>query len=128
MDGYLQVVRRDLKDLKSIQVKQIPWSQNSNADALTSLATNEGIEEFDSIPVERISQPANDLIKATLMVIDPEPTWIDKIIPHLKMRACLDNVVEARKLRIRAAKYTLIDNILYKLGYSISLLRCLNEK
>lgn len=34
MDGYFQVVRKKLKDFKSVQIKQIPRSQNSHVDAL----------------------------------------------------------------------------------------------
>ncbi|XP_022849886.1 uncharacterized protein LOC111371977 [Olea europaea var. sylvestris] len=98
MDNCLRVVKKELERFKTTQVKQIPRSHNNHADALARLATSEEIEEFDSIPVGRMSLPSTEL---------------DKV---------------ARKLRTRSARYTLIDNILYKRGYSTPLLRCLNEE
>ncbi|XP_022853645.1 uncharacterized protein LOC111375088 [Olea europaea var. sylvestris] len=61
-------------------------------------------------------------------MIDPKPTWQDEIIAYLKIGKCPENSAEARKLRIRSARYTLMDNVLYKRGYSPPLLRCLNEE
>ncbi|XP_022891492.1 uncharacterized protein LOC111406334 [Olea europaea var. sylvestris] len=128
MDNYLHVVKKELERFKTTQVKQIPRSQNNHADALARLATSEGIEEFDSIPVGRISLPSIELDKVVLMMIDPKPTWQEEIISYLKTGKYPENPAEARKLRTRLARYTLIDNILYKRGYSMALLRCLNEE
>lgn len=50
------------------------------SEALALLATSVGIEEFDSILIGRISQPAIELAEAMIMLIDPKPTWLDKII------------------------------------------------
>lgn len=75
MDGYLQFVRNELENFMFVQIKQIPWSQNSHADALVRLATR-----VDSIPVGKILQPAIELAEATLMMIDSKQTWLDKII------------------------------------------------
>ncbi|XP_022871547.1 uncharacterized protein LOC111390699 [Olea europaea var. sylvestris] len=97
-DNYLRVVKKELERFNTTQVKQIPRSQNNHADALARLATSEAIEEFDSIH--------------------------DEITPYLKIGKYLENSAEARKLRTRSARYTLIDNVLYKRGYSTPLLRC----
>lgn len=128
MDYYLQIVRKELENFKSVQIKQIPRFQNNHADALARLATSEEIEEFDSIPVSRISQQAIKLAEVIVMGIDPKPTWLDEIVSYLKIGMCPEDIIEARRLQIRAARYTLIDNSLYKRGYSTPLLRCLNEK
>ncbi|XP_022871800.1 uncharacterized protein LOC111390913 [Olea europaea var. sylvestris] len=116
-----------ISDLILHSNSQLVMNQNGHADALARLATSEGIEEFDSIPVGRISLPSTELAKVVLMMIDPKPTWQDDIIAYLKIGKYLENSVEARKLRIRSARYTHIDNILYKRGYSTPLLWCLNE-
>ncbi|XP_022883807.1 uncharacterized protein LOC111400642 [Olea europaea var. sylvestris] len=128
MDNYLRVLKKELERFKTTQVKRISRSQNNHADALARLATREGIEKFDSIPVGRISLPSIELDKVVLMMIDPKPTWQDEIIAYLKTGKYAENSAEARKLRTRSVRYTLIDNILYKWGYSTPLLRCLNEE
>ena len=47
------------------------------------------------------------------------------IVVYLKDGRLLEDKDEARKLRIRATKYVLIDEVLYKRGFSQPYLRCL---
>ena len=47
------------------------------------------------------------------------------IVTYLKDGRLLEKRDEARKLRIRSAKYVLIDEVLYKRGFSQPYLRCL---
>ncbi|KAK6144267.1 hypothetical protein DH2020_021087 [Rehmannia glutinosa] len=49
------------------------------------------------------------------------------IIQYLEKRVQPENKIEARTLRTQAARFTLIDDVLYKRGYSVPLLRCLSE-
>ncbi|XP_022865611.1 uncharacterized protein LOC111385455 [Olea europaea var. sylvestris] len=107
---------------------QLIVNQNGHIDALARLDTSEGIEEFDSILVGKISLPSTELAEAVLMMIDPKPTWQDKIIAYLKIGKCPESSTKARKLRIRSARYTLMYDVLYKQGYSTPLLKCLNEE
>ena len=44
---------------------------------------------------------------------------------YLKDGVLLDNIEETRKLRIRTAKFVLMDEVLYKRGFSQPYLRCL---
>ncbi|XP_022867790.1 uncharacterized protein LOC111387466 [Olea europaea var. sylvestris] len=128
MDNYLQVVRKKLEGFNTTKVKQIPRSQNGHTNTLARLTTSEGIEEFDSFPMGRISLTSIELDEVVHMMIYPKPTWQDEIVTYLKIGKCPKNFAKAKKLRIRSARYTLIDDVLYKRGYSTPLLRCLNEK
>ena len=47
------------------------------------------------------------------------------IVIYLKDKRPSEDKDEARKLKIRAAKYVLIDEVLYKRGFSQPYLRCL---
>ena len=47
------------------------------------------------------------------------------IISYLKDRTLLEGKGEARKLRVRSARYVLMNEILYKKGFSQPCLRCL---
>ena len=46
--------------------------------------------------------------------IGGEENWMTPIVLYLKDRRLLEDKDEARKLRIRAAKYVLIEEVLYK--------------
>ena len=57
--------------------------------------------------------------------IGGEETWMTPIVLYLKDERLKKDKDEARKLRIRAAKYVIIDEVLYKRGFSQPYLRCL---
>ena len=57
--------------------------------------------------------------------IGGEENWMTPIVLYLKDRRLLKDKNEARKLRIKAAKYVLIDEVLYRQGFSQPYLRCL---
>ena len=49
---------------------------------------------------------------------ESEENWITPIVAYLKDGRLLEEKDEARKLRIRSARYILIDEVLYKKGFS----------
>ena len=57
--------------------------------------------------------------------IEGEENWMTPTVVYLKDGRLLENKDEARNLRIRAAKYVLIDKVLYKRDFSQPYLRCL---
>ena len=50
--------------------------------------------------------------------IDGVVNWTTPIMSYLKDEVLPDDIEEARKLRIRAAKFVLMDKVLYKKGFS----------
>ena len=57
--------------------------------------------------------------------IDGVANWTTPIVSYLKDRVLPKDVEEARKLRIRVAKFVLMDEVLYKRGFSQPYLKCL---
>ena len=56
--------------------------------------------------------------------IDSESSWIMPIVSYLKNSTLPDNKEATRKLKIQAARFVLIKDVLYKRGFSHSFLRC----
>ena len=50
------------------------------------------------------------------------------IIRYLKEGWLPKNKAKARKIHIRAARFVIIDDVLYRRGYSLPYLRCANSK
>ena len=50
------------------------------------------------------------------------------IIRYLKEGWLPENKAKARKIHIRAARFVIIDDVLYRQGYSLPYLRCANSK
>ena len=67
--------------------------------------------------------PSIDLLE--VQQIKGEENWMTLIVVYLKDGRLLEDKDEARKLKIKAAKYVLIDEVLYKQDFSQPYLRCL---
>ena len=57
--------------------------------------------------------------------IDEVANWTTPIMSYLKDRLLPKDKEEARKLKVRAARFVLMDKVLYKKGCSQPYLRCL---
>ena len=61
--------------------------------------------------------------------INNEPhSWMDLIIIYLQHGKLLENKNEAKNLRIRAARYAIIGNHLYRKSFTRPYVRCLNSE
>ena len=76
------------------------------------------------ILVEVLSRP-NTAATEEVMIIEA-PDWKSPIIEYLKSLTT-GTESESTKLRIRVARYILIDDILYKKSFSLPYLRCLGS-
>ena len=60
--------------------------------------------------------------------IGSESNWIAPIVSYLKDGTLLDGKEVARKLKVQAARFVQIKNVLYKRGFSLPYLRCLGPE
>ena len=77
------------------------------------------VDEFDKIQY----MPSIDLPK--VQQIEGEENWMTSIVTYLKDGRLPEERDEVKKLRIKSAKYVIIDEVLYKRGFSQPYLRCL---
>ena len=90
------------------------------ADILAKEASvNELMDEFDEIQY----MPSIDLPE--VQQIGGDFYWMTPIVGYLKEEKLPQERDEARKLRIKSARYVLMDEGLYKRGFSQPYLRCL---
>ncbi|XP_075673763.1 uncharacterized protein LOC142643108 [Castanea sativa] len=92
------------------------------ADALAKAASAGGVmDECDKVQY----MPSIDLLD--IQQIGGGINWMSPIIIYLKDGRLLEDRDEARKLEVKAAKYVLINEVLYKRGFSQPYLRCLAQ-
>ena len=60
-----------------------------------------------------------------MLQIEGNENWMTLIVTYLKDIRLLELKDEARKLKVKLARYILMDEVLYKRGFSQPLLRCL---
>ena len=117
---YLGKVKQSIKGFTTTQFHQIPMEENMEADVLAKVASaNELVD--DQIKVQYI--PSVDVPK--VHQIYGEASWSTPIISYLKDGLLPKDREEARKLRVRVAKFVLMDKVLQKRGFSQPYLGCL---
>ncbi|XP_030964982.1 uncharacterized protein LOC115986278 [Quercus lobata] len=77
------------------------------------------MDEFDEIQY----MPSIDIPE--VQQVNSRGNWMTPIVSYLKEGRLLEEKDEARKLRVRSARYVLMDEVLYKRGFSQPYLRCL---
>ena len=120
MKKYLEKVLLLVKKFKEANFVEIPKEENVEADVLAKEASaTEPMDEFDKVQYI----PTIDLPE--VQQIENKENWMTPIVSYLKDGKLSEGKDEARKLRVRAAKYVLMDEVLYKRGFSQPYLSCL---
>ena len=102
---------------------QIPREENEHADYLAKAAsTKHMLIPNQVLSFVQISPVINGI---SVQEIGPRSYWTTPIISYLKDGELPDGKEVARKLKVQAAHFVLIKDILYKRGFSRPYLRCL---
>ncbi|XP_059663409.1 uncharacterized protein LOC132309074 [Cornus florida] len=124
MKTYLHKIE-DIKGFfKKFSIHRIPREENAQADALARLATT---EEDKAIPMGYLDEPSTvwDWPQKIHQVAHGME-WAEPIIRYIENEKLPQDRMEERKIRMHAAKYSLIDGVLYKKGFSLPYLRCVS--
>ena len=122
MKRYLDEVRARVGDLEA-KVVQIPREENERADRLAKAAS-----------AEQMVIPGNVLsfLQLSLLIdlsdvqeICSDSSWTTPLVSYLKDGVLPDEKEAARKLKVQAARFVLIKDVLYKRGFSRPYLRSL---
>ncbi|XP_062075233.1 uncharacterized protein LOC133779267 [Humulus lupulus] len=127
MAAYLERVRSYLEQLVEYSIEQIPRERNTHANALAKLASTKDGDTLELVPVEYLPRPSIVNLDV-LMVSVAKESWASPIIDYLKDGVVSTDKREAQRLVYKAARYTLVDGILYKRGFSVPLLRFVDEE
>ena len=111
---YLKKVREILKKFVRVQVKHVPRTENSRADALAKLATASQEDLGKLISVEHLPEPSVSIDNGEVSPVMSEPSWMDPIWDYLVDGTLPSDPKEASKLRGRSARFTVHRGALYK--------------
>ena len=90
-------------------------------DTLTKEASvNQPMDEFDEVQYI----PSIDI--SNVLQVQNEGNWMTPIISYLKDENLPEGKDEAKRLRVRSTRYVLLNDVLYKRGFSQPYLRCLS--
>ena len=126
MQKYLKIVQQLSQHFDSLDFVQIPWAKNAEADFLTRLASSDDYNVISELCIEIRGQPSIE--GEHILKIKEQDEWMTPIVRYLKEGWLLKDKTEVRKIQIRATCFVIIDDVLYKQGYSLPYLKYANSK
>ena len=107
---YLRLTNHLIQEFDQVDFVQVPQIQNSKADKVARQASSkEGTRSLD-LKVEVQKHPSNEGLHT--FAIQDQSSWIAPIFSFLQDGRLLAD--EARKIKKQAAKFTILNDVLYK--------------
>ena len=122
MTKYLKLVRNAMKYFNEVILVQVPREQNTEADTLAKLASSDEVTD-QHIEVQYSLSHLEEEVSS----VDINNSWMTPIINYLEDETLPSDPVEVRKLKVRSTRFILIQGVLYKRGFSLPYLRCLDK-
>ncbi|XP_021839331.1 uncharacterized protein [Spinacia oleracea] len=130
MIKYMQAVRQEIEHLKSFKAKQIPRTENNQADALSKLASSASCDTPRHVfwEVKERRSIEQELCTPVVAILDRSSTWMDPIIAYKVDGSLPDDSSLAVKIQKRSSWFEWWNGVLYKKSFSIPLLRCVTPE
>nr|CAN68770.1 hypothetical protein VITISV_018662 [Vitis vinifera] len=130
MARYLAKVRNTLQQFTEWTIEKIKRADNGRADALAGIAASLPIKEAILLPVHVQASPSV-AENSTSNTIEASQTndqeWTHDITEYLRTGTLPGDPKQAHKIRVQAARFTLIGGHLYKRSFTGPYLRCLGH-
>ncbi|KAL0413143.1 UNVERIFIED_CONTAM: hypothetical protein Sradi_1516000 [Sesamum radiatum] len=114
---YLDLIHTFCQTFERFELKRIPRSNNEEADQLAKLASSLTTIRYRSIIL--LTQEHSEIEEAMkeVLVSTNKPCWKNGIEAYLTTGSLPLDKKEARAVRVRAARFTMIAGELYKRGF-----------
>ena len=126
MHKYLKIIQQLSQHFDSLDFVQIPQAKNAEANFLARLASSNDYNANFELCIEIRGQPSTEGEQALKRKEQDE--WMTLIILYLKEGWLPEDKAKVRKTQIRIARFVIIDDMLYRRGYSLPYLRCASSK
>nr|GEV34458.1 reverse transcriptase domain-containing protein [Tanacetum cinerariifolium] len=125
MIKYLDIAKGLVSGFKTFSISQVPRSKNKKADALSKIASTSFAHLSKQVLVEVLETKSITGKEVTSVIEEEGPTWITELVNYLKEGTLPEDEKEARRLRLKARQYELMEGILYKRSFLTPWLRCM---
>nr|GEX93112.1 reverse transcriptase domain-containing protein [Tanacetum cinerariifolium] len=96
---------------------QVPRSKNKKADALSKIAPTSFAHLSKQVLVEVLETKSIIGKEVTAVIEEEGPTWMTELMNYLKEGTLPEDEKDARKIRLKARQYELMEGILYKRSF-----------
>ena len=126
MQKYLKLTKHLTQEFDKVEFVQIPRSQNMVADKVAKLASSKEGAASMGLVTEVQKRPSIEEI--SIFAIQSTGSWMTPIISFLQDGHLPQDVEKARKIKRRVARFTILNDTLYKRGFSMPYLKCVDEE
>ncbi|RVW27770.1 Retrovirus-related Pol polyprotein from transposon 412 [Vitis vinifera] len=130
MARYLAKVRSTLQQFTEWTIEKIKQADNRHADALAGIAASLPIKEAILLPIYVQANPSvaeNSTCNTIEATQTDNQEWTQDIAEYLRTGTLPKDLKQAHKIRVQAARFTLIGGHLYKRSFTGPYLRCLGH-
>ncbi|XP_024164735.1 uncharacterized protein LOC112171852 [Rosa chinensis] len=124
MSFYQALARALVQRFASYVITQIPKAKNDKADALAKIAATSPSPAYGATKVEILEKPSTSKTVSEIFTVDHTTSWMDPILKYMVDGLASDDKVEARRLQLRSARYTIMNGKLYRRGHCFPNLKC----
>jgi ribonuclease HI len=127
---YLTLIKGRLAKFKRVEVQHVPREHNSRSDVLSKLASTKRKKgRNQSLIQETLSKSSIEETLEVMLVCEINAnSWMTPVLRFLRSGETPNDPKEAAKTRRRACSYVLVNDQLYRRGFAIPLLKCVEEK
>ncbi|XP_074327404.1 uncharacterized protein LOC141665323 [Apium graveolens] len=123
---YLKCAQRIIARFNEVRLELIPRGQNEGADELAMLGSRRESTLLGTVPLDIQRQPTVPEHEVGSLSNELGPTWMTSILAYIREGSLPDEKNEARRIKYKAARYVIYDEILYRRGFSVPLLKCIH--
>ncbi|KAF7132907.1 hypothetical protein RHSIM_Rhsim09G0074100 [Rhododendron simsii] len=123
MQKYANKVKAQIAKLQSFNIVRIPREENSDADYLAKLAMAKEDAIPRNTPVRYLELPSIASTIIQVQAINYSDSWTGPIVDYITNGTLPEDKIKARQLKIRAAKYLMMGDVLYRRSFSLPYLR-----
>nr|GFC43388.1 reverse transcriptase domain-containing protein [Tanacetum cinerariifolium] len=124
MIKYLDIAKGLVNGFNTFSICQVSRNKNKKADALSKIASTSFAHLSKQVLVKVLETKSITAKEVTAVIEEEGPTWMTKLVNYLKEGTLPEDEKKARKLRLKARQYELMDGIHYKRSFLTPWLRC----
>ncbi|XP_071712598.1 uncharacterized protein [Rutidosis leptorrhynchoides] len=124
---YLSKVGELIESFRGFSIEHVRRSQNKNADVLSKLASITFTHLAKEVVVEFLERRFVEIEEVHDLVKEEANTWMKPLREYLELGILPEDMKEARKIRIKAPSYKLMNGGLYRKSFLTPCLRCVGQ-
>ncbi|XP_075660901.1 uncharacterized protein LOC142630742 [Castanea sativa] len=126
MQKYLKLTKHLAREFDKLEFVRIPRDQNMAADEIAKMASSEEKQTNVELLMEIKKHPR--IKEVPTFAIQSVNSWMAPIVSFLQDGHLPHDALEAKRIKTKAARFTILNDTLYKRGFSMPYLKCVDEE